>query len=129
MVKTAFLSFMLLLLVLCNSCEWTNLKIINNPAYSIGLITNERPGGQTGALVGFEYSVNGVSQNNTYENGDFHWNVPSSGLHIGDKYMVQYDSLNPSTARMLFSYSVADSTDYKKYVTLFKTNPPGYPSP
>jgi hypothetical protein len=110
------------------SCSyWWDLKIINNPAYSIGLISSYTP--PSSAHVAFEYNVKGTMMWKGYSNGAHRWNVPSNGVHIGDEFMVQYDSLDPGSARMLFSYPLKDSTDFKKYVTLFKKSPPGYPSP
>lgn len=117
----------ILILLFCSSCSLTDLKIINTPAYSIGIVDVYTP--PSNAHVTFYYEVRGKPEVTSYGDGFHHWNVPSSGVHVGDKYMVQYDSLDLSTARMLFSYPVKDSTDYKKYVTLFKTKPPGYPSP
>jgi hypothetical protein len=115
--------------IVLSSCDKYDLKIISHPSYSIGLVGNYSPGGQTSAFILFRYDVNGHSLTQTYVNGDHHWNVPTSGVHIGEEYMVQYDSLYPGTARMLFSYQLADSSDFKKYVALFKKNPPGYPDP
>jgi len=123
-MKATYYFFMTLL---CCSCSLYDLKIINNPSYSIGVVVGYTP--PSSASITFTYDVEGKIMSKYYNNGLYHWNVPSSGVSIGNKYMVQYDSLAPSTARMLFSYPVADSADYKKYVTLFKTNPPGYPSP
>lgn len=122
------IKIILFTLIAC-SCDRFDLKIVNNPKYSIGLVSNYRPGGRGGASVVFLYSANKSSLSNSYFNGDHHWNVPSGGIHIGYKFMVQYDSLDPSTARMLFSYPVNDSVDFKKYIVLFKTSPPGYPDP
>ena len=108
------------------SCD-NQLKIINHPAYSIGRVDNYTP--PRSAHIGFSYSVKGSILGNGYMNGYNGWNVPSGGVHIWDEFMVQYDSLDPPTARMLFSYPVKDSADYNKCVLLFKTNPPAYPSP
>jgi hypothetical protein len=105
------------------------LEIIKNAAYAIGTVNSYRFGGKMVSYVSFQFSVKGEPYSQAYGDGGHHWNVPSTGIHIGDKYMVQYDSLNPPTARMLFSYPVSDSADYKKYVALFKKTPPSYPSP
>ena len=123
------LCILLFMAIVLSSCDKYDLKIISHPSYSIGLVGNYSPGGQTRAIILFQYKVSSKTLTKYYENGDYHWNVPTSGVHIGEEYMVQYDSLYPGTARMLFSYQLADSSDFKKYVALFKKNPPGYPDP
>ena len=102
MIRKSLFFFLIIGIFSC-SYFW-DLKIINNPAYSIGLVGNYVP--PSGASVVFEYDVSGKIMHNSYQNGAYRWNVPSGGVHIGDKYMVQYDSLDPATARMLFSYPV-----------------------
>lgn len=126
---------LILTIVIClilSSCFEDSLKIISHPAYAIGSINYYKPSGGNGtSYIDFGFAV-GINQYHVaYQNGDYRWNVPlgCSSCGNGSKYMVQYDSLNPSTARMVFSYPVHDSTDYKNDVTLFKKNPPGYPHP
>lgn len=122
----------LLLACLLLSCVQSDFKIVSNPAYAIGTVNFYRPtGGSLTSSIHFDFSVTGISHSIYYVNGDNRWNVPGecSNCSHGNKFMVQYDSLDPGTARMLFSYQLKDSTDYKKYVALFKKSPPGYPSP
>jgi hypothetical protein len=122
-------SILLLIGFYFSSCEIFDLRIINNPSYSIGVVKIYSPGGRASATVTFQYDVKGNSFRKSYENASYRWNVPSNGVDIGNEFMVQYDSLDPGTARMLFSYQLKDSTDYKKYVALFKKSPPVYPTP
>ena len=110
-----------------NCCDFYDLKIINNAAYSIGLVGNYSP--PSDAYVLYSFNASGHLYQNGYNDGLHGYNVPSSGVHIGNEFMVQYDSINPTTSRMLFSYPLKDTADYKKYVQQFKTTPPGYPSP
>jgi hypothetical protein len=122
----------LITIISVTSCLIDSLIIIQNPAYAIGTIAYYNPsGGHTTSSIHFSFSVKGNNYSIGYDDGDNRWNVPPScsSCNNGNKFMVQYDSLRPNTARMLFSYQVRDSTDYKNDILLFKKNPPGYPSP
>jgi hypothetical protein len=113
------------------SCGLDKLKIINDPAYAIGVIDDYTPYGSTAPQIQFQYKVRGINYASQYLDGGNGWNVPVScgNCNTGNKFMVQYDSLQPSVARMLFNYPITDSADYKKYKLLFKNSPPSYPTP
>jgi hypothetical protein len=109
-------------------CSLDKLVKINNSGYCIGKIDYYSPGGKTDSNVHFQYEVNAKMFYQGYENGTHGWFVPAacSNCSRGNKFMVQYDSVNPSIARLLFNYPVIDSVDYKKDLILFKKTPPGY---
>src|SRR5258706_8078876 len=114
-------------------CVIDQLKLILNPAYAIGTVDYYSYGGGNGVSshIHFHYGVNGTNYSSGYDDGDNGWNVPwtCGNCKNGNMFMVQYDSLQAPTGRMLFSYQVADSLGYKKYLLQFKKTPPGYPSP
>jgi len=108
---------------------------VANPGYAIGVIYgydshNYFPYWE-GAQINYTFIVNGKQYDNQYSNrqGGKEWKIPASGNYKqGDQYMVQYNEFNPGanpqSSRMLFSYPVKDSSDYKRYITIFATNPP-----
>ncbi len=110
------------------ACLIDQLRLITNPAYSIGTVDYCSPGGRTDSDIHFQYGVNDATFHQGYENGTHGWFVPAdcTNCSSGNKFMVQYDSIDPSIARVLFNYHLADSEDYKKDLTLFKKTPPGY---
>jgi hypothetical protein len=110
------------------ACLADKLKIIKNPVYSIGTVDSYRPGGRLESMIQFQYGVNGKTYYQQYENGENRWFVPEDcgNCLSGNKFMVQYDSINPSIARVLFNYPVIDSVDFKKDLILFRKTPPGY---
>ena len=107
----------------------TKEVLINNPNYAIGIVTGYVQG-YTGdnSHIYFEFSVNNNSYYNSYGDGVNGWNVPKGeNYKKGDQFMVQYDLANlgkSTSSRMLFNYPVKDSSDYRRYIQEFKTNPP-----
>jgi len=121
MIKT--LAITSVLIVFFISCKKDEVKV-NDPKYAIGVIQSYNSYTSPQSIY-FSFTENNQIYYIDYFNGHNGWNVPSSGnYNAGDKYMVQYDSIDPNTARMLFSYKVTDSVQYNADVTLFKTNPP-----
>jgi hypothetical protein len=105
-------------------CKKDESSKINNPGYCIGTIVWYKTTYRTNSHIDFTYQVSGKLYESNYSDGDNGWSVPDGNYNKGDRYMVQYEQTNPSIARLLFAYPVKDSTDYKKYVDLFKMNPP-----
>jgi hypothetical protein len=129
--RIAFSTAACITLFICFSSCGDKLELVSNPNYAIGTIIFRAGGGGGNGrepVVRFQYSVSGQVHTVQYVDGTHGWNVPSSCSNCGNgrMFMVQYDSLDPGFARMLFSYAVNDSADYVKYKTLFKTDPPGY---
>jgi hypothetical protein len=127
-----FLTLLCCIIVLAanclSACSEYKLKIINNPAYAIGKVDVYSPGGKLASQIQFQYSVNGNAFHQQYENAEYGWFVPAAcgNCSSGNKFIVQYDSLNPPTGRMLFNYPIADSVDYKKDLSLLWKSPPRY---
>jgi hypothetical protein len=113
------------MLAILPQCKKSDLT---DPAYAIGIITDWRPG-IINNLIAYKFYVNGTEYDNTYVSREFgkKWKIPNENYNLGDQYMVQFNVDDPSCqgcSRMLFSYKVTDSADYKSYVNEFKTNPP-----
>ena len=107
-------------------------KDLNNTGYAIGVINLYNMGGKGHfSEINYTFYVKGIEYDNHYKNRAWgkKWKVPPTGNYQkGDKFMVQYDSLDPGrkrySSRMLFDYPVKDSSDYRRYMDEFTTNPP-----
>jgi hypothetical protein len=120
-----FLSFVLIFVSF--GCLKEKLEIISNPAYAIGTVDVYSDGGRQRPSVHFHYGIKNGTYYGYYVGGQNGWSIPAPcDCSSGHKFMVQYDSLDVSAARMLFGYPVSDSLDYKKYLTVFKKTPPGH---
>jgi len=125
-IKYIFISLIFISILI--QCRKPNL---GNPGYAIGIVNYFEPGGfSTSKLINYSFFINGKKYGNQYSNraGGKKWKIPISGDYKqGDQYMVQYNKDNPSCmtcSRMLFDYPVKDSSDYRRYVNEFDTNPP-----
>ena len=97
---------------------------IPHPGYAIGVVESYA-GIINHASIFFHFTVGGKTIHTGYPDGASGWTVPDvAAINDGDMYMVQYDTVSVSNARMLFCYKVTDSAQYIKYVAQFTANPP-----
>jgi hypothetical protein len=99
----AFLYFCLTWLTL--GCSDDKLYVFDHPGYAIGTVVFYSGGHSHFPGINFLFSVKGTEYRVHYSGGHNGWHVPDAA-HIdnNDLFMVQYDSLSPGTARLLFDY-------------------------
>jgi hypothetical protein len=44
--------------------------------------------------------------------------IPSTGVEVGQKYLVKYLESDPRKSLMLFDYPIRDSSDFKNYINV-----------
>lgn len=97
---------------------------IPNPDYAIGVVDIYSLSPKQ-ANIHFHYSVNQSVLYVFYANGNNGWHVPADGhLKEGQQFIVQYNPLKVSEARMIFCYPIKDSIDYNQDVAQFEITPP-----
>jgi hypothetical protein len=102
--------------------ETRNNYFEDKGAYTIAEIILYSPQTADGcsASTRIAYKVNRI---NYYEESGY--NVPGqNGPKAGEQFMAIYLPNKPKECAVLFNYPVKDSTDYKRYLEEFKTNPP-----
>ena len=110
----------ILILIFFNSCK---KEIIQSPAYAEGVINyyDSSPF----STINYNFYANGIVGENQYSRGDHGWDVPGGKQYKkGDKFMVQYDSADLSSSRILFDYPVTDTATFIQDSTYLSTHPP-----
>jgi len=108
-----------------NQSEAQNKQFEESGVYTIGKVIEYygRTGGTNGgssAFIRFAFMIDGVEYDEE-SGGD----VPSEdGPEAGTQYMAIYLPNDPKKCALLLDYPIKDSTDFKKYMEIFKTNPP-----
>ena len=113
-------------LVICCTCLIRGCKklIIATPSYAEGIVYYYDTGPHN-STINYNFYANGLVGENQYSNGYHGWYVPA-GKHYtqGDKFMVQYDSADFNTSRMLFDYPITDTATFIQDSTYLSTHPP-----
>ncbi|PZF72731.1 hypothetical protein [Taibaiella soli] len=107
-------------------------EILNDPAYAIGIVTKYNKANNPGSSsrgsypsgVSYKFYLGSSTYTRSYNDGTY--NVPESGVNIGDQYMVIYEKDKPKNSIMLFHYPVKDSADFNNYVSEFLTETPEF---
>jgi hypothetical protein len=107
-------------------------KICRHPAYAIGTVT-KIAGGSSGAVRigrwGSSSHSDPIVHISFQEKGTLR-ETESKGLlssntdYEGKRFVVIYDSLNYKNCILLFDFPIRDTTDFVRYMELFKSSPP-----
>jgi hypothetical protein len=134
--KPLWVGYSLMLVFLLAVLPQCKKESISNPSYAIGTINSYQYQVilDKRSRINYSFTVNGTTYTNSYKDKEWgrKFKVPAAAVYsTGQQFMVQFDQTNPGTPaqhdhqnRMLFKYPVNDSSDYKKYVSEFVTNPP-----
>jgi hypothetical protein len=134
MNKVSFIILSFLCSFVFIGCKKKNYAI-SMPAYAIGTIVyyNDNNWGGDNS-VEYSFIVNGEEYGNNYTNANWgiKWAIPNAHYKKGDMFMVEYDKgcenkdkcNDGEESRILFNYSVHDSSDYNNYVSQFAVSPP-----
>lgn len=115
----------LVILYINNSYKQNELNsIFEKPSYAIGIVyeyTKKKPSlsNYIGQLqsVAFFYQVNDSIFKNKYECIEY---PIKEDINKGDSYLVIYNTNEPQKSRLLTNFSIKDSSDFKRYISLIK---------
>jgi hypothetical protein len=118
-----------------NNIKVHHKAIFSNPSYTVGEVTffSESKSAlqipksgincpKQDAYVKYKYVVKGDSYEAYTEGRNFIFPNPNPKKH--EKYIVIFLKSEPRESIMLFDYPIRDTTDFVKYLEIFKINPP-----